>query len=104
MAMQFDKVTLALTDSVTTTGVLHYGNFSSGRIINCSGGAVTLTIYECETFNGEYAKCDDVGTAGALAAIEDNETFEIPTKLAGCLFLKFVLSADTASVVFTMKG
>lgn len=104
MAQQFSKVTLSLTDSVTTTGVLHYGNFSYGRIINRSGGAVTLTVHECDTHNGEYVLCDDVGTAGVLAAIADNESLDIPAALAGSLFLKFVAASGTPSVVFTLKG
>lgn len=76
-----------------------------GRILNNSGAAVTLTVYEAEKADGTYTLCDDVGTAGVLSAIADGESLRLPEALEGCAWLKFV-AADTAlpSLTFVKKG
>mgnify|MGYP006908207156 CR=1 FL=1 len=94
---------VALTASLSTTPVIHFGPFRTGRILNRSGGAVTITVYECEEAQGTYVKCDDVGTAGALSAIDNNESLALPTALEGCNYLKFVASSGTPTVVLAMK-
>ena len=84
---------LAVTTSLSTTPHLAVGRFESGRIISRtynSGSGITLTVYESDKFDGEYAICTDAGTAGVLAALEDNESVALPTVLKGSAYLKFV--------------
>lgn len=86
---------------LATSTPLAYGSREAGRIINNSGAAVTVTVYEADAHDGDYALCDDVGTAGVLPEIADGESLEIPTKLKGSAWLKFVAD-DTAQPTLTI--
>lgn len=80
-----------------------------GYIYNNSGGAVNITVHASGSKDGSddtaYVLASDVGTSGVLAAIPDGEGAEIPTKLAGTRWLKFVdAAASNAVVTVSTKG
>jgi hypothetical protein len=78
---------------------LAFGSKTMGRILNRSGGAITPVVHECDTSDGTYVLCDDVGTAGALSEIANNESLALPSGLQGCKWLKFVDAAAANAVV-----
>ena len=71
-----------------------FRNGRGGRIINRSGGAVTITFWECETRTGTYVVCEDVSSL----AVSNNSSKEIPAALFGSRWLKAVLSSGTATL------
>ena len=88
------EVRVAVTDDLATTEVVPVSVFSAARLIGRTPGGIALTVYECETAQGEYALCSDVGTAGVLASLVENRTVRLPAALAGSRFLKFVGNVD----------
>ena len=85
---------IEVTDELATTPAVPLGRVECGRIIGRTYGGIQLTVYESDKPNGTYALCSDVGTAGVLASIDLDESVELPTKLAGCAWLKFVGGTD----------
>ena len=104
MATNFSVTyTLAVTDDLATTQRLAMSRFIGGRIINRTYGGITLTVYESDEPMGTYALCSTVGTNGALAAMDEDEAFVLPTELSASAWIKFVGNvAGTVDVV--LKG
>lgn len=100
------SVTLAVTNNLATTGALAVGRHEVGRIIckTYNAGGIVLTCYESDTRQGEYTLCTDAGTAGVLAAIDDDTSIALPTVLNGSRFLKFVADIASCSFIVTLKG
>jgi hypothetical protein len=95
---------VALTTSLATTGAFRYTDMVAGRIVLPSVANTSLTFYECDTINGTYVLCDDVGTNGVLTvptAAAAGKAVGIPTVLLGSAFIKMVanVGAVTATVI-----
>ena len=96
--------TVAVTTSLATTKAFQYTDRQWGRILLPAVANTSLTFYECDTIDGTYSLCSDVGTSGVLTvptAASDPQSIAIPTVLAGSRFLKVVanVGAVTATVV-----
>lgn len=77
-----------------------------GRILIPSGANTAFTFYECETINGTYSLCSDVGTAGVLtvpSAASAPQSIALPSVLAGSRFLKIVAGTSKVTVVVVAK-
>jgi len=103
MGVTSHATTVAMTQVLGTTEAFRLTDMVSGRIILPEGANLNLTFYECDTVDGTYALCDDVGTNGVVAvttAAVTPKSYEIPTKLTGSRFIKII--GDVADVDITV--
>ena len=104
MGVRSHAQTVTLTTSEATTEAFRYTDRVSGRILMPSTANVSLTFYECDTVDGTYALCDDVGTNGAVTITAATVLSEqIPTALTGSRFIKMVPDAAGMDVTVITK-
>lgn len=97
---------VAVTTSLSTTGLFLFTDKVCGRIILSSIANTSLTFYECDTRDGTYVLCDDVGTNGVLtvpSAAAAGQSVAIPTVLTGSRFLKMVANVGAVTVKVITK-
>ena len=94
----------AITDSSDTTVACYLGGLIPWRIINESGGAVTLTFYDALEQDGTaLAVQDQDAVAVGTLAVADDESSELPTALAGCTWLVIVGASDADGLTLVCK-
>ena len=96
--------TIDVTTAESTTEAFSMTDSLWGRILLPSVANTSLTFYECDTIDGTYHLCDDVGTNGVLTvptAAAAAQSVGIPTVLRGSRFVKIVgnVGAVTATIV-----
>ena len=92
----------AITDDEDTTAAMYLGGLIPWRVINESGAAATLTMYDARSLNSTaLTPVDQDGVAVAAFGIADDESHELPTALAGCtvLVIKGAVAADGFTLV-----
>ena len=78
----------AVTTDADTTAVMYVGGLIPWRVINETGGAVTLTFYDSRSVNGnEFALVDQDDVAIPSITVGDDESQELPSGMAGCTYL-----------------
>lgn len=102
MSLQRYSVTLsvAMTDSLATTGRFQYSNFAGGVII-LPAGISSLTWYVSSTEDGTYVQINDKANAGAVnpASVTQSLAYPLPDELFGAPWVKIVANtAGTATV------
>ena len=80
--------TISVTTSLSTTE--QFEHLRATRILNESGGAVVLTVYQRNPVTGNFVLAKDIGTDGVLASLADGASLELPPALFGSDFLKLV--------------
>lgn len=92
-----------LTNDAATTGCANVSGFPIMRLINESGGSITVTFYDALSKDGTALSTygEDSGAVDTLTVADDGSA-QCPTSLAGCTWLILVLSASTATNV-TLK-
>ncbi|HUT60708.1 MAG TPA: hypothetical protein VNA25_22920 [Phycisphaerae bacterium] len=105
MSVRSFAQSVAVTTALGTTAAFRFTDMVSGRILLPDGENTSLTFYECDTIDGTYVLCDDVGTNGVVAVVTAAVTpksYVIPTALAGSRFIKIVANvADVTATVVT---
>jgi len=100
-------ISVAMTQDRDTTQAFRFTDMIAGRIILLSGANTSLTFYECDTVDGTYVLCDDVGTNGVVSVVTAAVTpksYVLPTALAGSRFIKIVGNvADVTIKVITKR-
>lgn len=90
--------TLSLTNDAATTGRINMDGFTGGRIINSSGGELTIAYYDAQTKTSTaIIAANESGTALAQT-IADARSEALPAAVKGCTWLTPVLSTGTATV------
>ena len=78
----------AVATDADTTAVMYVGGLIPWRVINETGGAVTLTFYDSRSVNGnEFALVDQDDVAIPSITVGDDESQELPSGMAGCTYL-----------------
>lgn len=78
----------AVTTDADTTAVMYVGGLIPWRVINETGGAVTLTFYDARSINGnEFGLVDQDDVAIPSITVGDDESQELPSGMAGCTYL-----------------
>ena len=78
----------AITTDADTTATMYVGGLIPWRVINETGGAVTLTFYDSRSINGnEFALVDQDDVAIPSITVSDDESQELPSGMAGCTYL-----------------
>lgn len=78
----------SITTDADTTAVMYVGGLIPWRIINETGGSVTLTFYDARSVDGnEFALVDQDDVAIAAITVGDDESQELPSGMAGCTYL-----------------
>ena len=96
------EASLTLTTDLATTAVVNVGGRCTGRIRNRSGGALTLTFYEADSQEGEAALCRDEDGGSCAKTLADNESWPIPSGIAGVEWLVILSSGAAAAGLVTM--
>lgn len=96
--------TVALTADAATTGVAFVFGYALGKIVNTSGGALTITLRGAATQDGTaLTMYDKDGSPIAALTVPNNSEHEIPSEaLAGAKYLVLVLSAGTANATLRL--
>jgi len=106
MGVRSHAISVAMTQVVATTEAFRYTDMVSGRIMLLTGANTTLTFYECDTVDGTYILCDDVGTNGVVtvttAAVAGNSVV-MPTALAGSRFIKIIGNVADVTIKVIVK-
>jgi len=78
----------AVTTDADTTATMYVGGLIPWRVINETGGAVTLTFYDSRSVSGsEFALVDQDDGAIPSITVGDDESQELPSGMAGCTYL-----------------
>ena len=86
LLVSFDD--FAVTTDADTTATMYIGGLIPWRVINETGGAVTLTFYDARSANGnELALVDQDDVAIPSITVGDDESQELPSGMAGCMYL-----------------
>ncbi len=100
MSKESAQITLAITDAIATTPAIIFSDQLVGEVIipAAASGLTSLTWYTCDTIDGTYVVCYDVGTAGAVT-VAHSRAYRFPVEVAGCPFLKIVGNAAKTVIV-----
>lgn len=89
----------SITASSDTTVAIYMGGLIPWRIMNESGGAVTVTLYDAKTINGTALSPKDAdGIAPAAITLADDESRELPPGYSGVTWLVIVGSAAADNI------
>jgi hypothetical protein len=100
LLVSFDD--FAITTDADTTATMYIGGLIPWRVINETGGAVTLTFYDARSADGnELALVDQDDVAIPSITVGDDESQELPSGMAGCMYLvvKGGAAADGVTLV-----
>ena len=100
LLVSFDD--FSVTTDADTTATMYIGGLIPWRVINETGGAVTLTFYDARSAAGnEFALVDQDDVAIPSITVGDDESQELPSGMAGCMYLvvKGGAAADGVTLV-----
>lgn len=97
-------VEAALTNNATTTAVFSTEWYTSGCVMNESGGAVAITINTASTIDGTaLGTLDSAGNAQAALTVADDKSHPLPDAVLGVPFFVPVSNTASATVTFFFK-
>ena len=94
---------LLLTNSSATTPVVDYRDASDARVLIPTGYTSTeLTFLESDAAAGTFVTCYDSDNTQVTLTVTGGRSYNLPSALFACHFLKIVSSADDSTKLISL--